>query len=98
MTVILRRWCCGCGAPNRARAVRVEKRAGDSAKRQKMTEDLERRERAFRAERSEEQTARARLQVRGCHFKVSGPWACPRCLHGSRLDLSCPTISGWFPP
>lgn len=49
-----------CG---RAKKVREERHAGATAKRRKMTEELEKRERAFQAERSEEQSARSRLHV-----------------------------------
>ena len=49
--------------PCRAKKVREERQAGDSAKRRKMTEELERREKAFASERNEEHAARARLKV-----------------------------------
>ena len=47
----------------RARTVRVEKRASQDAKRQRMSEDLERREAAFRSQTSEVDSARRHLQV-----------------------------------
>ncbi|CAL8470750.1 g10292 [Coccomyxa elongata] len=47
----------------KAKKVREERHAGATAKRRKMAEDLDRRERTFRAERSEEQVARTRLKA-----------------------------------
>ncbi len=58
--VISRQRCC---ILCRAKKARVERQAGDSAKRRKMTEELERREKAFASERNEEHAARARLKV-----------------------------------
>lgn len=48
----------------RAKKVREERHAGATAKRRKMSEELEKRERTFQAERNEEQAARSRLKVR----------------------------------
>lgn len=49
---------------SRAKAAAARRRAGQTDKRRKMREDLDQRERAFAAERSEEDIARARLKVR----------------------------------
>lgn len=51
---------------SRAKKARQERQAGDTAKRRKMTEDLERREKAFATDRNEEQAARARLKAGSC--------------------------------
>lgn len=49
--------------PGRAKAVRAARQAGASAKRRKMMADLDARERVWKAERSEEDIARAKLKV-----------------------------------
>ena len=48
----------------RAQSAREAKHAGQSHKRRKMAEDLEKREREYEAERGQEQAARSRLHVR----------------------------------
>ncbi len=47
----------------RAKAARAARQAGASAKRRKMMADLDARERVWKAERSEEDVARAKLKV-----------------------------------
>ena len=54
--------------PSRAKKARQERQAGDTAKRRKMTEDLERREKAFATERNEEHAARIRLKAGSCQL------------------------------
>lgn len=49
--------------PCRAKAARKAREAGQSEKRRKMREDLEKREGAWHSARSEEQKARSKLQV-----------------------------------
>ena len=65
----------------RAKKAREVRQAGDSAKRRKMTEELERREKAFASERNEEHAARARLKVCG-HFLCKLRPRQPEDLHG----------------
>lgn len=52
-----------CGGGRRARAAQEAKFAGQDAKRRRMREKLERDEKCTTSARSEEQTARDRLQV-----------------------------------
>lgn len=83
--------------PRRAKKARQERQAGDSAKRRKMTEDLERREKAFASERNEEQAARARLKVWNLTPALSYPALLWRYLQrqdtaacrGDRLSARC---------
>lgn len=73
-----------------AKAARVQRDAAQSDKRRKMREDLDKRERQVASERSEEETARARLKVRAerasrCGQEVREPECCFRSFAASSL-------------
>lgn len=69
----------GTAAASRARSAREAKQAGQSEKRRKMAQDLERRERAYEADRQQEMAARNKLNVKpASSFTLPGPL--PDCL------------------